>query len=227
MSKFLLTPCLDVRSSAWLHVDIRDRPEVFCRPLQERGIPILVEAERLRDSLPDLLQYATYVTSSAHYPRVISGAPCDKGRLGCCLALHVAHVTKCWPGKSPQRISGVLQHATGHEQQGDAMVAMLASLPDARWLVSTQGGLHPHSTGCNHAGNNLCLLQFSCIFSIFASSTAGARGSILLERSADSHAVTSESPAPLNDVLEQLWLEVEQWSGAEPGCSTADGAQIG
>ena len=33
----------------------------------------------------------------------------------------------------------LLQDATGEERQGDAMVALLASLPNARWLISTQG----------------------------------------------------------------------------------------
>lgn len=32
-----------------------------------------------------------------------------------------------------------VQDAMGHERQGDAMVAMLASLPHAKWLTSTQG----------------------------------------------------------------------------------------
>ncbi len=45
------------------------------RCLQDRAIPILVEAERLRDRLPELLQRADFVTSSANYPRVrASGA---------------------------------------------------------------------------------------------------------------------------------------------------------
>jgi hypothetical protein len=56
---------------------------------------------------------------------------------------------------------------------------------------------------------------------------AGARGSILLERSADSGACSTERTAPLNDVLEQLWQELDQCSRAESGCCTADGAQIG
>lgn len=35
-----------------------------------QGILILVEAERIRERLPELLQLATFVTSSAAYPLV-------------------------------------------------------------------------------------------------------------------------------------------------------------
>jgi hypothetical protein len=56
---------------------------------------------------------------------------------------------------------------------------------------------------------------------------AGARGSILLERSADSGACSTDRAAPLNDVLEQLWRELDQSSQSESGCCTSDGAQIG
>ena len=56
---------------------------------------------------------------------------------------------------------------------------------------------------------------------------AGARGSILLERSADSGACSTEGAAPLNDVLEHLWQELDECSRADLGCCTADGAQIG
>lgn len=37
------------------------------------GIPIMVEAERQRDHLPELLQLATFITSSAHYPLEATG----------------------------------------------------------------------------------------------------------------------------------------------------------
>ena len=55
----------------------------------------------------------------------------------------------------------------------------------------------------------------------------GARGSILLERSADSQASSTDRAAPLNDVLEHLWQELDQCPRAELGCCTTDGAQIG
>ena len=40
---------------------------------RERGIPILVEAERLRPCLNRLLELADYVVTSAHFPEA---APC-------------------------------------------------------------------------------------------------------------------------------------------------------
>lgn len=34
------------------------------------GVPVLVEGERLRPVLDELLQYADYVVTSAHFPQV-------------------------------------------------------------------------------------------------------------------------------------------------------------
>ncbi len=43
---------------------------VLARAARKRGIPILVEAERLRPTLEALLQEADYVCTSAHFPQV-------------------------------------------------------------------------------------------------------------------------------------------------------------
>lgn len=43
---------------------------VLARAARERGIPVLVEAERLRPTLEVLLQEADYVCTSAHFPQV-------------------------------------------------------------------------------------------------------------------------------------------------------------
>ena len=43
---------------------------VLARAARKRGIPVLVEAERLRPTLEVLLQQADYVCTSAHFPQV-------------------------------------------------------------------------------------------------------------------------------------------------------------
>lgn len=43
---------------------------VLARAARKRGIPVLVEAERLRPTLEVLLQEADYVCTSAHFPQV-------------------------------------------------------------------------------------------------------------------------------------------------------------
>lgn len=63
------------------------------------GIPLLVEAERLRPKLDELLLMADYVTTSAHFPHD-------------------------W---------------TGEEHLGNAMLTMMARLPNVRFLTTTLG----------------------------------------------------------------------------------------
>lgn len=60
---------------------------VLAAEAKTQGIPILVEAERQRDRLPELLQLATFITSSAHYPQEVTG----EGNIGAAL---VAMMTK-------------------------------------------------------------------------------------------------------------------------------------
>ena len=128
----------DAAPAACFHTQMQGWPQPLSSAAQGRGIPILVEAERLRDKLPDLLQHATYVTSSAHYSRVSRTFPALAHRVE--LVLRVIDAGSAGQkGESPTSKVVVMQDATGHEQQGDAMVALFASLPNARWLVSTQG----------------------------------------------------------------------------------------
>lgn len=57
--------------------------------------------------------------------------------------------------------------------------------------------------------------------------TAGARGSILLERSTDAQPGATGDATPLDDVLAQLWQELDQRPAGDPGCTASCGAQIG
>lgn len=66
---------------------------------KEMGKPMLVEAERLRPNLTELLMFADYVTTSSNFPHD-------------------------W---------------TGEKDIGDAMIAVLSRLPNARFLVTTLG----------------------------------------------------------------------------------------
>ena len=43
---------------------------LLARAARQKGVPVLVEAERLRPHLEDLLQEANYVCTSAHFPQV-------------------------------------------------------------------------------------------------------------------------------------------------------------
>ena len=61
---------------------------------RERGIPILVEAERLRPCLNRLLELADYVVTSAHFPQAA-------------LTRHPAH-TPCYQTNAPD--DGVQVH---------------------------------------------------------------------------------------------------------------------
>lgn len=47
---------------------------VLAQAARARGVPVLVEAERLRPSLEALLAEADYVVTSAHFPQVSTAA---------------------------------------------------------------------------------------------------------------------------------------------------------
>lgn len=50
---------------------------LFLRPqASKRQLPMLVDAERPREGLDDLLTYATYVVSSAKFPQVLAKVHC-------------------------------------------------------------------------------------------------------------------------------------------------------
>jgi len=49
---------------------------LLAKAARQRGVPVLVEAERLREGLDELLKEADYLCTSAHFPKVIC----------CCLA---------------------------------------------------------------------------------------------------------------------------------------------
>lgn len=55
---------------------------LLARAAREAGVPVLVEGERLRPGLQDLLAEADYVVTSAHFPQVCPQV--------CALALYIA-----------------------------------------------------------------------------------------------------------------------------------------
>ncbi len=55
---------------------------LLAKAARERGVPVLVEAERLREGLDELLKEADYLCTSAHFPKVIcSCLTCVKVKL--------------------------------------------------------------------------------------------------------------------------------------------------
>ena len=60
---------------------------LLAKAARQRGVPVLVEAERLREGLDELLKEADYLCTSAHFPKVIR----------CCLTcVKVKLVVWCW-----------------------------------------------------------------------------------------------------------------------------------
>jgi sugar/nucleoside kinase (ribokinase family) len=88
------------------------------------GIPVLVEAERLRPGLNELLSQADYVVTSARFPQVSSSAiraPTGNTRHD------LAEVCLDW------------QAWTGELSLGDAVLSTYQRLPHVKWMVTTLG----------------------------------------------------------------------------------------
>ncbi len=101
------------------------------------GIPVLVEAERLRPGLNELLAHADYVVTSARFPQVtmepgqtLWSFHCSRSELcrfsaASCLIAHGGIVApQAW---------------TGEAGLGDALLSTFYCLPHIRWMVTTLG----------------------------------------------------------------------------------------
>lgn len=49
---------------------LTDSAVLLAKAARQRGVPVLVEAERVREGLHELLQQADYLCTSAHFPKV-------------------------------------------------------------------------------------------------------------------------------------------------------------
>lgn len=75
MTPELLDRALEGARLAWFDGRLTEAALVVAREARRRGIPVLVEAERLRPGLDALLAEADYVCTSAHFPQDWTGEP--------------------------------------------------------------------------------------------------------------------------------------------------------
>lgn len=73
MTPELVEKILNGASAVYFDGRLAEAAGILARGARERGIPVLVEAERLRPGLDILLQYADYVVTSAHFPQEWTG----------------------------------------------------------------------------------------------------------------------------------------------------------
>ena len=63
---------LDNASLVYFDGRLTDSAVLLARAARHKGVPVLVEAERLREGLDDLLLEADHLCTSAHFPKVAS-----------------------------------------------------------------------------------------------------------------------------------------------------------
>ncbi len=86
---------------------------LLAKAARQRGVPVLVEAERLREGLDELLKEADYLCTSAHFPKGNTLFP---------------YLCRCQ-----------VQLWTGKATLGDAMLSTLQQLPRLKWMITTLG----------------------------------------------------------------------------------------
>ncbi|PRW59942.1 pfkB family carbohydrate kinase [Chlorella sorokiniana] len=72
----LAAAVLDGAALVYFDGRLTEAAVVLAAAARERGVPVLVEAERLRPGLEQLLGMADYVVSSAHFPQSWTGEQC-------------------------------------------------------------------------------------------------------------------------------------------------------
>ena len=73
MTADLVKEILDNASVVYFDGRLAEAATILAKGAKERGIPVLVEAERLRPGLDVLLEYADFVVTSAYFPRDFTG----------------------------------------------------------------------------------------------------------------------------------------------------------
>lgn len=73
MTTGLVNEILDDASVVYFDGRLAEAAAILAEGARERGIPVLVEAERLRPGLDVLLKYADFVVTSAYFPRDFTG----------------------------------------------------------------------------------------------------------------------------------------------------------
>jgi len=80
MTPQLVEAALDGAALVYFDGRLTEAALLLAQAARAVGIPVLVEAERLRPGLQDLLAEADYVVTSAHFPQVRFGRSrkCDQ-----------------------------------------------------------------------------------------------------------------------------------------------------
>lgn len=65
---------LDNASLVYFDGRLTDTATLLAKAARKRGVPVLVEAERQREGLDELLQQADYLCTSTHFPMVPSSS---------------------------------------------------------------------------------------------------------------------------------------------------------
>jgi hypothetical protein len=70
MTQELISSALQDAALVYFDGRLTEAALLLARAARAAGVAVLVEAERLRPGLQDLLQEADYVVTSAHFPQV-------------------------------------------------------------------------------------------------------------------------------------------------------------
>ena len=84
MQPQVIDAILDNASLVYFDGRLTDCATLLAKAARQRGVPVLVEAERPREGLDELLEQADYLCTSPHFPKVQSSLPHPR----VCLALH-------------------------------------------------------------------------------------------------------------------------------------------
>lgn len=114
---------------------------------RERGVPVLVEAERLRPGLEELLSYADYVVTSAHFPQNWTGEGC----VGDAIAAVLARLPRVkWMITTlGKRGSVLLERAEGGEAAEEAAEDVIGRLFEEAAAAEEPAAQEPACTSAN------------------------------------------------------------------------------
>lgn len=76
-----INQCLDGAQLVYFDGRLTETAVLLARAARQQGVPVLVEAERLRPNLEVLLREADYVCTSAHFPQVCLKHSCSDNSL--------------------------------------------------------------------------------------------------------------------------------------------------
>ncbi len=172
-------------------------------------MPVLVEAERLRPGLDDLLAEADCVVTSAHFPQVrrsFSFRACAKEARE--HRMNQSRRYGSFTSERTVRLARASQDWTGEAVLEDALLATAARLPRASFLITTLGT------------RGSVLLERAPPSSSPSSSATTASSE------------EQGEPRPLADVVRELQAQLaaqaqeHQQAGSVPDCVTADGRPV-